>query len=227
MGIEPTTSGIDLPLLCRLSYEVGQRKSGTIRKTCSLCQTPSFERQFLQISANRIGKYMERLSSVVCLGLVIFVLVWKCTCSLGEPIRSHVLVFFFFFISANLMNSKKSREKGSYHFRALFVNWHKWCDVIVMVLVFSNVSEKNRLHYSLLLTDSGGRRSGAWLVPWGPFLERPGNLTGPESDFDQGLKKSRAYSDLWWSLFCFFSWKLYGTIFKPFETTSRMENKTA
>ena len=29
--IEPTTSGLDLPLLCRLSYEVGQRKSGTIQ----------------------------------------------------------------------------------------------------------------------------------------------------------------------------------------------------
>ena len=31
MGIEPTTSGLDLPLLCQLSYEVGQRKSGTIK----------------------------------------------------------------------------------------------------------------------------------------------------------------------------------------------------
>ena len=30
MGIEPTTSGIDLPSLCRLSYKVAQRKSGTI-----------------------------------------------------------------------------------------------------------------------------------------------------------------------------------------------------
>ena len=30
VGIEPTTSGLDLPLLCRLSYEVGQTKSGTI-----------------------------------------------------------------------------------------------------------------------------------------------------------------------------------------------------
>ena len=30
VGIEPTTSGLDLPLLCRLSYEVGQRKSGSI-----------------------------------------------------------------------------------------------------------------------------------------------------------------------------------------------------
>ena len=30
VGIQPTTSGLDLPLLCRLSYEVGQRKSGTI-----------------------------------------------------------------------------------------------------------------------------------------------------------------------------------------------------
>ena len=31
VGIEPTTSGLDLPLLCHLSYEVGQRKLGTIR----------------------------------------------------------------------------------------------------------------------------------------------------------------------------------------------------
>ena len=30
VGIEPVTSGLDLPLLYRLSYEVGQRKSGTI-----------------------------------------------------------------------------------------------------------------------------------------------------------------------------------------------------
>ena len=30
VGMEPKTSGLDLPLLCRLSYEVGQRKSGTI-----------------------------------------------------------------------------------------------------------------------------------------------------------------------------------------------------
>ena len=30
VGIEPTISGLDLPLLCRLSYEVAQRKSGTI-----------------------------------------------------------------------------------------------------------------------------------------------------------------------------------------------------
>ena len=31
VGIEPTTSGLDLPLLFRLSYEVAQRKSGTIK----------------------------------------------------------------------------------------------------------------------------------------------------------------------------------------------------
>ena len=30
VGIEPTTSGLDLPSLCRLSYKVIQRKSGTI-----------------------------------------------------------------------------------------------------------------------------------------------------------------------------------------------------
>ena len=30
MGIESTTSWLDLPLLCRLSYKVAQRKSGTI-----------------------------------------------------------------------------------------------------------------------------------------------------------------------------------------------------
>ena len=31
VGIEPTTSGLDLPLLYRLSYEVGQRKLGMIQ----------------------------------------------------------------------------------------------------------------------------------------------------------------------------------------------------
>ena len=30
MGIEPTTFGLDLPSLCRLSYKVAQSKSGTI-----------------------------------------------------------------------------------------------------------------------------------------------------------------------------------------------------
>ena len=30
VGIEPMTFRLDLMLLCRLSYEVGQRKSGTI-----------------------------------------------------------------------------------------------------------------------------------------------------------------------------------------------------
>ena len=30
VGIEPTTSGLDLPLLGRLSYKVVQKKSGTI-----------------------------------------------------------------------------------------------------------------------------------------------------------------------------------------------------
>ena len=30
VGLEPTTFGLDLPLLCRLSYNVGERKSGTI-----------------------------------------------------------------------------------------------------------------------------------------------------------------------------------------------------
>ena len=31
VAIEPTTYGLDLPLLCRLGYEVGQRKSGMIK----------------------------------------------------------------------------------------------------------------------------------------------------------------------------------------------------
>ena len=31
VGMKPTTSGLDLLLLCRLSYEVGKRKSGTIK----------------------------------------------------------------------------------------------------------------------------------------------------------------------------------------------------
>ena len=42
VGIEPMTSGLDLPLLCRMSYEVGQRKSGTNRRikyTIEFCQS--------------------------------------------------------------------------------------------------------------------------------------------------------------------------------------------
>ena len=31
VGIEPTTTGLDLPLICRLSYAVGQRNSGTLK----------------------------------------------------------------------------------------------------------------------------------------------------------------------------------------------------
>ena len=31
VGIEPRTSGLDLPLLCQLSYGVGQRKSGPFK----------------------------------------------------------------------------------------------------------------------------------------------------------------------------------------------------
>ena len=30
VGIKPTTSGLDLPSLCQLSYKVAQRKLGTI-----------------------------------------------------------------------------------------------------------------------------------------------------------------------------------------------------
>ena len=36
VGIEPTTSGIDLPSLCRLSYKVAQRKSGTIHSVLKM-----------------------------------------------------------------------------------------------------------------------------------------------------------------------------------------------
>ena len=43
VGIEPTTSGLDLPLLCRLSYKVAQRKSGTILElTSELTLVPLF-----------------------------------------------------------------------------------------------------------------------------------------------------------------------------------------
>ena len=31
VGIEPTTSGLDLPLLCRLSYEVDRESRGRFR----------------------------------------------------------------------------------------------------------------------------------------------------------------------------------------------------
>ena len=52
--------------------------------------------------------------------------------------------------------------------------------------------------------------------PRGPFLERPGILF-----WNRSLEKIRVCSDLKWSPFCFFSWKLYCIIFKSFETPFR------
>ena len=40
VGIEPTTYGLNLPLLCRLSYEVGQRKSGTRKSSPTFSVRP-------------------------------------------------------------------------------------------------------------------------------------------------------------------------------------------
>ena len=61
---------------------------------------------------------------------------------------------------------------------------------------------------------------------WGPFLERPGNLPSPESDFD--IKVSRKVGRVLTSdEVHFVSLVDNFTIFKLFETPSRMENKTA
>ena len=65
---------------------------------------------------------------------------------------------------------------------------------------------------------------------WSPktFLESPGNLTGPESDFD--IKVSRkvervlTFDEVH---FDFLAHNFTVEIFNPFETPSRIENKTA
>ena len=49
MGIKYTTSGLDLPLLWRLSYEVGQRKSGTILGGESRRRESNLELKLIQI----------------------------------------------------------------------------------------------------------------------------------------------------------------------------------
>ena len=58
-------------------------------------------------------------------------------------------------------------------------------------------------HFTLLATFRETRRQRQrerhqtkGLMSWGPFLERPGNLTGPKSYFEISLKKSGACSDL-------------------------------
>ena len=66
--------------------------------------------------------------------------------------------------------------------------------------------------------------SNSFSAARGPFLERPGNLTGPESDFD--IKVSRKGGRVLTSDEVHFV-SLYCIIFKPFETPSKMENKTA
>ena len=42
VGIEPMTSGLDLPLLCGLSHEVGQRKSVSIPMLKIACLDDAF-----------------------------------------------------------------------------------------------------------------------------------------------------------------------------------------
>ena len=62
----------------------------------------------------------------------------------------------------------------------------------------------------------------------GPFLERPGNLTGPESDFDiKVTRKVRLVLTSDEVHFVSLADNIYCTTLKPFETPSRMENKTA
>ena len=57
VGIEPTTSGLDLPLLCRLSDEVGQRKSGTtdlIRRSWVVGSIPTEVKRIFSLPRARV-----------------------------------------------------------------------------------------------------------------------------------------------------------------------------
>ena len=63
---------------------------------------------------------------------------------------------------------------------------------------------------------------------WGPFLEGPGNLTGPESNF--GIKVWRKVGRVLTSdevHFVSLAENFTVQFLKTFETPSRMENKTA
>ena len=64
-----------------------------------------------------------------------------------------------------------------------------WCLSVFTVACFSFRMLYFAAHW--VPSDLGFFFSGLW----GLFLERPGNLTGPESDFDISLKKRRACSD--------------------------------
>ena len=41
------------------------------------------------------------------------------------------------------------------------------------------------------LTSYPGERGNPWKYSWGPFLERPGNLTGPTSYFEIKISRVR------------------------------------
>ena len=60
VGIEPTTSGLDLPLLCRLSYEVGHfRVNSLFHHLCSQC----FVAQHLYVALLSLRRDSPPLSS--------------------------------------------------------------------------------------------------------------------------------------------------------------------
>ena len=72
VGIEPTTSGLDLPLLCQLSYEVGQRNSGPILGG-DLRRRESKGTQFMNVVPRSTGTQMvkQRINSEVYIKVLI------------------------------------------------------------------------------------------------------------------------------------------------------------
>ena len=86
VGIEPTTSGLDLPLLCRLSYEVGQRKSGTILGDESRRSVPRVVCRFPLLGLTPSGSFTSELISVQ---LFVFIVLrgatFICTLTFSSP----------------------------------------------------------------------------------------------------------------------------------------------
>ena len=66
MGIEPTTSGLDLPSLCWLSYKVAQRKSGTIKSSPAAKISPGSFFESHQDSRREAKIWAAKISAQSC-----------------------------------------------------------------------------------------------------------------------------------------------------------------
>ena len=126
MGIEPTTSGLDLPLLCRLSYEVAQRKSGTMtgRNSLHYCYGVSYRCWFAPEEA-KTNRWFNSSNAVVCWHLILAYTVRLAIINVVELERNSRF-FFLTLIEECCVVIERNIDKKLAN-RIIYQIWYKGC----------------------------------------------------------------------------------------------------